>query len=91
MALLIVDLDKHIGNAASWRATFHEHLPDLDRARDPSRAKVHDRDGPGVRGAGRRIDQDVGAGRLVDRLAGGGNQTTLVRHIGRVPIGGEGD
>jgi glyoxylate/hydroxypyruvate reductase A len=30
MALLIVDLDKHIGNAEAWRDTFGEQLPDLE-------------------------------------------------------------
>jgi glyoxylate/hydroxypyruvate reductase len=30
MALLIVDLDKHIGNAQAWRDTLAEHLPDLE-------------------------------------------------------------
>ena len=30
MALLIVDLDKHIGNATAWRDTFGEQLPDLE-------------------------------------------------------------
>ena len=30
MALLIVDLDKYIGNAAAWRDTFGEQLPDLE-------------------------------------------------------------
>jgi len=30
MALLIVDLDKHIGNAKAWRDTFIEYLPDLE-------------------------------------------------------------
>jgi len=30
MALLIVDLDKHIGDAAAWRATFAEQLPELE-------------------------------------------------------------
>jgi len=30
MALLIVDLDKHIGNAKAWRDTFAEQLPSLD-------------------------------------------------------------
>jgi glyoxylate/hydroxypyruvate reductase A len=29
MALLIIDLDKHIGSAAAWRDTFREQLPDL--------------------------------------------------------------
>jgi glyoxylate/hydroxypyruvate reductase A len=30
MALLIVDLDKHIGNAKAWRDTFAGQLPDLE-------------------------------------------------------------
>ncbi|HET8997238.1 MAG TPA: glyoxylate/hydroxypyruvate reductase A [Acetobacteraceae bacterium] len=30
MALLIVDLDKHIGNAQAWRETFAEQLPGLE-------------------------------------------------------------
>ena len=30
MALLIVDLDKHIGNATAWRSTLKSELPDLD-------------------------------------------------------------
>jgi glyoxylate/hydroxypyruvate reductase A len=30
MALLIIDLDKHIGNAKAWRDTFEEQLPDLE-------------------------------------------------------------
>src|SRR5215472_13870622 len=30
MALLIVDLDKYIGNARAWRDTFGEQLPDLE-------------------------------------------------------------
>ena len=30
MALLIVDLDKHIGNATAWRDTFAAQLPDLE-------------------------------------------------------------
>ena len=29
MALLIIELDKHIGNAKAWRDTFKEQLPDL--------------------------------------------------------------
>ena len=29
-ALLIVDLDKHIGNSRAWRDTFGEQLPDLE-------------------------------------------------------------
>jgi glyoxylate/hydroxypyruvate reductase len=28
-ALLVVDLDKHIGNARAWRDAFGEQLPDL--------------------------------------------------------------
>ena len=30
MTLLIVDLDKHIGNAKAWHNAFAEHLPDLE-------------------------------------------------------------
>jgi glyoxylate/hydroxypyruvate reductase A len=30
MALLLVDLDKYIGNATAWRETFEEQLPDLE-------------------------------------------------------------
>ena len=30
MALLIVDLDRYIGNASAWRDTFGEQLPDLE-------------------------------------------------------------
>src|SRR5271167_1233590 len=30
MALLIIDLDKRIGNAKAWRDTFAEQLPDLE-------------------------------------------------------------
>ncbi|HET7881296.1 MAG TPA: glyoxylate/hydroxypyruvate reductase A [Acetobacteraceae bacterium] len=30
MALLIVDLDKYIGSASAWRATFGEQRPDLE-------------------------------------------------------------
>jgi hypothetical protein len=30
MALLIVDLDKHVGNANAWRDTFEEQFPDLE-------------------------------------------------------------
>src|SRR6202048_2950953 len=29
MALLMIELDKHIGNAKAWRDTFKEQLPDL--------------------------------------------------------------
>jgi glyoxylate/hydroxypyruvate reductase len=29
MALLIIELDKHIGNATAWRDAFRERLPDL--------------------------------------------------------------
>jgi glyoxylate/hydroxypyruvate reductase len=30
MALLIIDLDKYIGNAKAWRDTFEEQIPDLE-------------------------------------------------------------
>ena len=30
MALLVVDLDKHIGNVEVWRKTFGDELPDLE-------------------------------------------------------------
>jgi glyoxylate/hydroxypyruvate reductase len=30
MALLIVDLDKYIGNAKAWRDTFREKIPELE-------------------------------------------------------------
>src|SRR3984885_14535551 len=30
MALLIIELDKRIGNATAWRDTFAEQLPDLE-------------------------------------------------------------
>ena len=30
MALLIIDLDKHIGSTAAWRDTFREQMPDLE-------------------------------------------------------------
>jgi glyoxylate/hydroxypyruvate reductase len=30
MALLIVDLDRYIGNAQAWRETFGRHIPDLE-------------------------------------------------------------
>lgn len=30
MAMLIVNLDKHIGNAAAWRDAFRQQLPDLE-------------------------------------------------------------
>ena len=30
MALLIIELDKRIGNAAEWRDTFREQIPDLE-------------------------------------------------------------
>ena len=29
MALLIIELDKRIGNAKAWRDTFNEQIPDL--------------------------------------------------------------
>jgi glyoxylate/hydroxypyruvate reductase len=30
LTLLLIDLDKHIGNAQAWRDTFREQLPDLE-------------------------------------------------------------
>ena len=30
MTLLVIDLDRHIGDAKAWRDTFKEQLPDLD-------------------------------------------------------------
>jgi glyoxylate/hydroxypyruvate reductase len=30
MALLIIDLDKHIGTTAAWRDTFRQHLPEME-------------------------------------------------------------
>src|SRR5271163_4893978 len=42
MALLIVDLDKHIGNATAWRATFGEKLPDLEIRIWPDAGKLAD-------------------------------------------------
>src|SRR5580698_3675709 len=40
MALLIVDLDKHIGNAKAWRATFGEKLPELEIRTWPDAGKL---------------------------------------------------
>ena len=42
MALLIVDLDKHIGNAKAWRDTFAEQLPDLEIRIWPDARKLAD-------------------------------------------------
>jgi glyoxylate/hydroxypyruvate reductase len=42
MALLIVDLDKHIGNAKAWRDTFGEQLPDLEIRIWPDAGKLAD-------------------------------------------------
>jgi glyoxylate/hydroxypyruvate reductase len=42
MALLIVDLDKHIGNAKAWRDIFEEQLPDLEIRVWPDAGKVTD-------------------------------------------------
>ena len=30
MALLIVDLDKYIGNAKAWRDTFEDQMPEIE-------------------------------------------------------------
>ena len=42
MALLIVDLDKHIGNATAWRDTFAGQLPDLEIRIWPDAGKLAD-------------------------------------------------
>ena len=42
MALLIVELDKRIGNAKAWRDTLAEHLPDLEVRIWPDAGEVAD-------------------------------------------------
>ena len=42
MALLIIDLDKHIGDARAWRDTFGEQLPDLEIRVWPDAGKLED-------------------------------------------------
>ena len=42
VALLIVDLDKHIGNAKAWRDTFEAQLPDLEIRIWPDAGKLAD-------------------------------------------------
>ncbi len=42
MALLIVDLDKYIGNAKAWRDTFVEQIPDLEIRIWPEAGEVRD-------------------------------------------------
>ena len=42
MALLIVDLDKRIGNPKAWRDTFAEQLPDLEIRFWPEAGKLSD-------------------------------------------------
>jgi glyoxylate/hydroxypyruvate reductase A len=42
MALLIVNLDKLIGNAKAWRDTFEQHLPDLELRIWPDIGEVAD-------------------------------------------------
>jgi len=42
MALLIVELDKHIGNAKAWRDTFKEQLPDMEIRIWPDAADLRD-------------------------------------------------
>src|SRR5438105_15572554 len=42
MALLIVNLDKQIGNAQAWRDTFAAQLPDLEIRIWPEAGKVAD-------------------------------------------------
>ena len=41
-ALLIVDLDKHIGNARAWRDPFGEQLPDLEIRISPDAGNLAD-------------------------------------------------
>jgi glyoxylate/hydroxypyruvate reductase len=42
MALLIIELDKHIGNAKAWCDTFNEQLPDVEIRIWPDAADVRD-------------------------------------------------
>ncbi len=42
MALLVIDLDKHIGDAKAWRDTFGEQLPALDMRVWPDAGDVAD-------------------------------------------------
>jgi glyoxylate/hydroxypyruvate reductase len=42
MALLIVDLDKYIGNAKAWRDTFREKIPELDIRLWPEAGELRD-------------------------------------------------
>jgi len=42
MALLIIGLDKHIGNAKAWRDTFKEQLPDMEIRIWPDAADLRD-------------------------------------------------
>jgi glyoxylate/hydroxypyruvate reductase A len=42
MALLIVELDKRIGNAQAWRDTFREQIPDLPIRIWPDAGEVSD-------------------------------------------------
>jgi glyoxylate/hydroxypyruvate reductase len=44
MALLIVDLDKYIGNAKAWRDTFAKQLPDLELRIWPDAGELADID-----------------------------------------------
>jgi glyoxylate/hydroxypyruvate reductase A len=42
MALLIIELDKRIGNAQAWRDTFKQQLPDLELRIWPDTGKLED-------------------------------------------------
>jgi hypothetical protein len=42
MALLIIDLDKRIGNAKAWRDNFAEKIPDLEIRIWPDPGKLAD-------------------------------------------------
>jgi hypothetical protein len=46
-ALLIADLDKHIGDAKAWRDTFGEQLPDLGIEIWPDAENLADIEYPG--------------------------------------------
>ena len=42
MALLVIQLDKHIGNAQAWRDAFRQQLPDLAIRIWPDAGDLHD-------------------------------------------------
>src|SRR5271167_1193718 len=83
-ALLIVDLDKHIGSARAWRDTFGEQLPDLEIRISPDAANLADigkiRTKPGTRHE--RKQHTAGGAR---RAGGAGHRAQGVR-ITRRPL-----